>query len=393
MNNKCVDVPGGRIAQGAELIMWDCHGGANQRFEFTAAGELKIGGLCVDAFGGSGRNGDPIGLWSCHGGANQKWRVEGNSIKGMNNRCIDIAGGNAGNGAKLVLWDCHGGANQAWRVSGAPAARPAPAPAPSPTPQPAPAPGPTAQRDTSCDQGLYVIDGTSSEFGSQNLMVHFYRWAQPSGTGCRLVKRYYAGIGLIQGEGVDDLHRDAMTTICQDVAGRSSETRQGELWRVRSIGIIGYSRGAIVALNLANNLQRQGCPEGAFKTPIKFLGLVDAVRTSMPMWQGDLTASVNEAVHVHKKQEWSIGVNAALWTHLVGNIRSVTMDTTDHGTMNCARQSAASNATERELVSTAGRVGFKFPDRTFFGACGAPNHDAWKAPASSRYRTEVMIGR
>ena len=262
-----------------------------------------------------------------------------------------------------------------------------------PPPPPAPPTTNTAQRDPSCDQGFYVIDGTSSEYSSQNLMVHFYRWAQPAGSGCRLIKRYFAGIGLVQGEGVDDIHRDAMTIICQDLAGRSAETQRGEPWRVRSIGVLGYSRGAIVALNLVNNLQSRGCPEGAVRTPIRFLGLVDAVRTSMPAWQGDLTARVDSAVHVHKKQEWSIDPNrVALWTHQVGNIRSVTIDTTEHGTMNCARQTAASNSTENEIYATAVRAGFKFPERTFFGPCGAPNHDAWKAPASSRYRSSVLVG-
>jgi hypothetical protein len=130
MNGKCVDVPRGDIKPGTQLVMWDCHGGTNQKFQPTPAGELRIGGLCVDALGGSGRNGDPIGLWNCTGGANQKWRVQGNALRGINNRCIDIAGGNAGNGARIVLWDCHGGANQGWRVNLAAATPPANRPAP-----------------------------------------------------------------------------------------------------------------------------------------------------------------------------------------------------------------------------------------------------------------------
>jgi hypothetical protein len=256
----------------------------------------------------------------------------------------------------------------------------------------APAPAAPPQRDSSCDQGFYVFDGTSSEFSQQNLMVHFYRWAEAARPGCRLVKRYFAGIGLIQGEGVDEIYRDAMATICQDASGGSAEVRRGDPWRVRSIGILGYSRGAIVALNVANNLQRQGCSDGRLQADIRFLGLVDAVRTSMPMWQGDLTANIPHAVHAHKKQEWSIGLNNALWTHMVGNIRSVTIDTTDHGTMNCARQSGASNATENEIVATAERAGFRFPSRPFFGACGSPNNEAWREPASRRYRTDVLQG-
>jgi len=135
LNGKCLDVPGGRYAAGVQLVMWDCNGAANQKFEPTPSGELKIGGLCVDALGGSGRNGDAIGLWNCGGSANQKWRQDGAMLRGINNRCIDIAGGNTANGAKVVLWDCAGSPNQSWRASlGTPVAAAPPAPAPAPAP-------------------------------------------------------------------------------------------------------------------------------------------------------------------------------------------------------------------------------------------------------------------
>lgn len=132
LNGKCLDVPAARYVAGTQLVMWDCNGAPNQKFEPTPAGELKVGGLCVDAFGGSGRNGDAIGLWGCNGGANQKWRQEGAMVRGINNRCMDIAGGNTANGAKVVLWDCAGSPNQGWRASlGAAPVAAAPAPAPA----------------------------------------------------------------------------------------------------------------------------------------------------------------------------------------------------------------------------------------------------------------------
>lgn len=117
LNNKCIDVPYGNMAEGIELIMWDCNNGKGQQFDLLANGELRIGGYCVDAFGGGGNQGDKIGLWSCHGGQNQKWRKENGLIKGINNRCIDIASGNTSNGAKLLLWDCSGSSNQIWMMA------------------------------------------------------------------------------------------------------------------------------------------------------------------------------------------------------------------------------------------------------------------------------------
>lgn len=117
-SNMCIDAEGG-VRQGARLIVWDCHGGDNQRFTLSN-GRLMLGSFCVDAASGMGRNGDDIILWPCHGGANQRWELKrprrdmGAQIVGVNGRCIDIYRGDSSRGAVLKLWDCHGGRNQAW---------------------------------------------------------------------------------------------------------------------------------------------------------------------------------------------------------------------------------------------------------------------------------------
>lgn len=70
-NRLCVDVEGGKMSQGARVIMWDCHGGANQKFLFgtvkressltrgtpiiqaSSLGNLSINGNGVVAPGGA----------------------------------------------------------------------------------------------------------------------------------------------------------------------------------------------------------------------------------------------------------------------------------------------------------------------------------------------------
>ena len=116
--SRCLDIPGWTRDWGAQLILWDCHGGENQQFSYPAVGqtgEIRVygGSLCIDAASGQGNNGDPIIIWGCHGGANQQWtRLSTGELRGINGRCLDVGGWSADNGAQLILWDCHGGANQ-----------------------------------------------------------------------------------------------------------------------------------------------------------------------------------------------------------------------------------------------------------------------------------------
>ncbi len=116
---RCLDVPNGSQEPGTRLILWDCHEGANQRWELPApgaTGEVRVfGALCLDASGGRGADGDAIIVWPCHGGANQQWRrTPAGELRGANDKCLDVLGEQTANGARMALWACHGGANQRW---------------------------------------------------------------------------------------------------------------------------------------------------------------------------------------------------------------------------------------------------------------------------------------
>jgi len=83
------------------------------RSSFTIRSSLN--NRCLDITGFNPNNGAKIIMWDCHGAANQRWHWEGATLRSdLNNRCLDIAAFNPNNGAEVIMWDCHGAANQRW---------------------------------------------------------------------------------------------------------------------------------------------------------------------------------------------------------------------------------------------------------------------------------------
>jgi alpha-galactosidase len=123
-SGRCLDVFGGSTTPGTKIEIWDCHGGANQEWTPTAAGELRVygGTQCLDAYNNQTSAGTVVELWTCNGGANQQWRLNPDgSVTGVQSGlCLDVAGGNvpAGNvnGTQIEIWTCNGGANQRWSL-------------------------------------------------------------------------------------------------------------------------------------------------------------------------------------------------------------------------------------------------------------------------------------
>ena len=62
-------------ANGAVIQIATCSGNAAQQFVLSAAGDLvnPQANKCVDIQGWNGNDGAPLVLWDCVGGANQKW--------------------------------------------------------------------------------------------------------------------------------------------------------------------------------------------------------------------------------------------------------------------------------------------------------------------------------
>jgi endoglucanase len=79
---------------------------------------LKVGGKCLEALGWGTANGTKAVVWDCTGGANQRWNVNANgTITNVHNGlCLDASGGATANGTQLILWACSGTANQRWSL-------------------------------------------------------------------------------------------------------------------------------------------------------------------------------------------------------------------------------------------------------------------------------------
>ncbi|BCB73718.1 hypothetical protein GCM10022251_80150 [Phytohabitans flavus] len=72
----CMDVAWGSTANGAVVQLAGCSGNPAQQWVLTAAGDLvnPQANKCVDVAGWDSNDGARLITWECHGGANQKWR-------------------------------------------------------------------------------------------------------------------------------------------------------------------------------------------------------------------------------------------------------------------------------------------------------------------------------
>ena len=110
----CLDIEGG-ARPGRNLIVFDCNGGANQRFEWNRNGELRVSGLCLDVANSNNSDGARVMAYQCNGGANQRWRTRGGEIRSLDSgKCLDMENGRARPGTAVIMYRCNGGDNQRW---------------------------------------------------------------------------------------------------------------------------------------------------------------------------------------------------------------------------------------------------------------------------------------
>jgi endo-1,4-beta-xylanase len=113
-SGRCLDVNGASSANGAQMLIWDCHTGANQ--QFTQNGRaLQVMGKCLDVPNNAAA-GTRVQIWDCSGAANQQWVFNSNGTisNAQTGLCLDVNGGSTANGSAVIVWGCHGGANQRW---------------------------------------------------------------------------------------------------------------------------------------------------------------------------------------------------------------------------------------------------------------------------------------
>jgi hypothetical protein len=112
-SGRCVDVPGATTTNGTQVQLWDCHGGTNQRWTYTAGRQLTVySNKCLDA------SGSTVIIWDCNGGLNQQWNVNTNGTitSVQSGQCVDANGAGTANGTRIILWSCNGGTNQQWSL-------------------------------------------------------------------------------------------------------------------------------------------------------------------------------------------------------------------------------------------------------------------------------------
>ncbi|WP_328425493.1 RICIN domain-containing protein [Micromonospora sp. NBC_00389] len=118
-SGRCLDVSGASTTAGAQTIIWDCHGGANQRWTRTAAGELRVyGDRCLDVDAGGSADGTKVQIWTCNGSGAQRFtfRADGAIVLTAVGKCVDVASAGTANGTKVQLWTCNGTGAQRWSV-------------------------------------------------------------------------------------------------------------------------------------------------------------------------------------------------------------------------------------------------------------------------------------
>lgn len=110
-----VDKSGGFIRPGAPVQIWNCHGQWNQQFSWGRNGEITVGNLCLDIANANPNDGAQLIVWQCSGAANQRWRARGRDIvSDLNGKCMAVWEGVGRNGQRVVTWGCNGSTNQNW---------------------------------------------------------------------------------------------------------------------------------------------------------------------------------------------------------------------------------------------------------------------------------------
>lgn len=126
-SGKCLAAPY-PPKSGDYLFLWDCDGGAEQKWAWQDYKLYWDGGpvwtMCVDVPFGDTTNGNQLWVWECSGLPQQQWSwYEDTSAIFLGeagaSKCMDLRNGNSDNGAALQIWDCTNfdTMNQMWKYT------------------------------------------------------------------------------------------------------------------------------------------------------------------------------------------------------------------------------------------------------------------------------------
>jgi lysophospholipase L1-like esterase len=118
-STRCLDISGAGTTDGAQALIWDCHGRTNQQWTRTAAGELRVfGNRCLDVNANGSADGTKVQAWTCNGSPAQKFTTDatGTIVAASSGKCVDVNANGTANGTLVQLWQCNGGGSQRWAV-------------------------------------------------------------------------------------------------------------------------------------------------------------------------------------------------------------------------------------------------------------------------------------
>jgi hypothetical protein len=118
-SGRCLDIAYREAANGKNIQLWDCNGGAWQRWSYDPRSGLirsqQDPRYCLDN-SGQFANGANLALWTCTGNANQRFTVDTSDgtigMRSYSAQVVDAYG--TGNGANVGTWAFWGGDNQLW---------------------------------------------------------------------------------------------------------------------------------------------------------------------------------------------------------------------------------------------------------------------------------------
>jgi endonuclease/exonuclease/phosphatase family metal-dependent hydrolase len=117
----CLDVAGANVSNGSNVLVWDCHGGDWQRFNYDAKTGLirnrQDPRYCLDN-GGHFADGAGLIVMACNGSANQRFTLDERggtiSMRSYADQVVDAFGAVQGSG--VGTWRFWGGENQRWSL-------------------------------------------------------------------------------------------------------------------------------------------------------------------------------------------------------------------------------------------------------------------------------------
>ena len=132
-SNKCAQVHGGGMENGAAITQWDCVNQPNVIWDVilksTAAGTYILkahnSNKCAQVNDESLSNGAVISQWDCVKQANVRWMLVDAGggafyIKNQESeKCMQVNGGSFDNGAAITQWDCVDQPNVKWVMQSA----------------------------------------------------------------------------------------------------------------------------------------------------------------------------------------------------------------------------------------------------------------------------------